>query len=261
MSDVLFVSGLTHQELQAGQHMTIDHLQAIHQQALREAAVILAAQQQQAAAANRNAGTAAAVAQAAAKLPVTAPSFKELLDANVIRPGQVLSVVHKGATAQAPLTKDGVAVFDGAAFQNASTFSAHVKQLPSGVDDECWQCVLLDGRPLVEARIQYLHLAVAAAAGSAGAGRGHHMKAHAGMGRGAGAAAAAHHRQPAAKVVEEDDDKETDQWVQCSKCQTWRQVPDEFWPDIANADEDEDWTCKDALWDLMEYEPHTRPCC
>lgn len=61
----------------------------------------------------RNAGTAAAVAQAAAKLPVTAPSFKELLDANVIRPGQVLSVVHKGATAQAPLTKDGVAVFDG----------------------------------------------------------------------------------------------------------------------------------------------------
>ncbi len=64
------------------------------------------------------------------------------------------------------------------------------------------------------------------------------------MGRGAGAAAGAHHRQPAAKVAEEEDDKETDQWVQCSKCQTWRQVPDEFWPDIANADEDEDWTCK-----------------
>lgn len=72
----------------------------------------------------------------------------------------------------------------------------------------------------------------------------HSGHACAGMGRGAGAAAAAHHRQPAAKVVEEDDDKETDQWVQCSKCQTWRQVPDEFWPDIANADEDEDWTCK-----------------
>ncbi len=61
----------------------------------------------------RNAGTAAAVAAAAAKLPVTAPSFKELLDANVIRAGQVLSVAHKGGTAQAPITKEGVAVFHG----------------------------------------------------------------------------------------------------------------------------------------------------
>ncbi|KXZ56864.1 hypothetical protein GPECTOR_1g78 [Gonium pectorale] len=40
------------------------------------------------------------------------------------------------------------------------------------------------------------------------------------------------------------DDQETDQWVQCSKCQVWRQVPDEFWPEFENADEDEDWYCK-----------------
>ncbi len=75
------------------------------------------------------------------------------------------TAVGAAAASAAPLRPSG------AAFQTASAFSAHVKQLPGGSDDECWQCVLLDGRPLVEARIQYLHLAVAAAAGGAGAGR------------------------------------------------------------------------------------------
>ncbi|KAG2497917.1 hypothetical protein HYH03_004181 [Edaphochlamys debaryana] len=63
------------------------------------------------------------------------------------------------------------------------------------------------------------------------------------------------------KKVQEEEEPATDQWVQCSKCQIWRQVPDEFWPDIENADEDEDWTCKDALWDVEDYEPGTKPCC
>ena len=68
-----------------------------------------------------------------------------------------------------------------------------------------------------------------------------------GRGRGGGAAAAARAKAAAARKYADDDDDEadgTDQWVQCSLCQQWRQVPDEFWQEINNADEDEDWTCK-----------------
>ncbi|GIL72320.1 hypothetical protein Vretifemale_2672 [Volvox reticuliferus] len=90
-----------------------------------------------------------------------------------------------------------------------------------------------------------LPLRSAAAAGATGAGRG-----------------GAHEAKPGKEAKDgEEDDAATDQWVQCSKCQTWRQVPDEFWPDIANADEDEDWMCKDALWDVEDYEPNTPACC
>lgn len=35
---------------------------------------------------------------------------------------------------------------------------------------------------------------------------------------------------------------DTANWVQCAKCQAWRVVPDEFWPDI-DAAGDEDWFC------------------
>ncbi|EFJ43024.1 hypothetical protein VOLCADRAFT_106966 [Volvox carteri f. nagariensis] len=77
----------------------------------------------------------------------------------------------------------------------------------------------------------------------------------------AGRRQAAAAKQAKAGDEEEGEEAATDQWVQCSKCQTWRQVPDEFWPDIANFDEDEDWMCRDALWDVEDYEPNTPACC
>jgi hypothetical protein len=48
-------------------------------------------------------------------------------------------------------------------------------------------------------------------------------------------ASAAAAKQVAKPVKQEEvvyEEPETDQWVQCSKCQQWRQVPDAFWPDI-----------------------------
>ncbi|PNW77194.1 hypothetical protein CHLRE_10g426335v5 [Chlamydomonas reinhardtii] len=107
-----------------------------------------------------------------------------------------------------------------------------------------------------------------AAAPAAGGGRGghhhHHHQGGGGRGRGGGAAAAARAKAAAARKYADDDDDEadgTDQWVQCSLCQQWRQVPDEFWQEINNADEDEDWTCKDAKWPVVDYEPGTPACC
>ncbi|PNW77195.1 hypothetical protein CHLRE_10g426335v5 [Chlamydomonas reinhardtii] len=110
-----------------------------------------------------------------------------------------------------------------------------------------------------------------AAAPAAGGGRGGHHHHHhqgrtggGGRGRGGGAAAAARAKAAAARKYADDDDDEadgTDQWVQCSLCQQWRQVPDEFWQEINNADEDEDWTCKDAKWPVVDYEPGTPACC
>ncbi|KAG2440461.1 hypothetical protein HYH02_010343 [Chlamydomonas schloesseri] len=106
----------------------------------------------------------------------------------------------------------------------------------------------------------------APSAPAGGGGRGGHHHHHGGGGRGRGGGAAAARAKAAAAAAarhdEEDDDADgTDQWVQCSLCQQWRQVPDEWWPEIANADEDEDWTCKDAKWDVVDYEPGTPACC
>lgn len=80
----------------------------------------------------------------------------------------------------------------------------------------------------------------------------HYAAAGAGVGgRGGGQAPGRRHQAAAAQQAKavkahggEENEPATDQWVQCSKCQVWRQVPDEFWPEIANADEDEDWMCK-----------------
>lgn len=49
-------------------------------------------------------------------------------------------------------------------------------------------------------------------------------------------------------------------WVQCSACEAWRVVPDANWGKIQAADEDADWFCKDADWDLTTTEPHTPAC-
>jgi hypothetical protein len=50
---------------------------------------------------------------------------------------------------------------------------------------------------------------------------------------------------PASEEEVEDGDAEEPEhsnWVQCSRCEAWRLVPDEFWPDIDAAGE-EDWFC------------------
>ncbi|MEW5309755.1 MAG: hypothetical protein WDW38_001617 [Sanguina aurantia] len=69
-----------------------------------------------------------------------------------------------------------------------------------------------------------------------------------------GATTAAKAKAGAAKAVEvaEAPVVETEQWVQCTKCETWRVVPDENWVDIQTAGDDEDWYCK-AIIRLLPY--------
>ncbi len=48
--------------------------------------------------------------------------------------------------------------------------------------------------------------------------------------------------------------------MQCSKCEKWRVVPDANWAPIAAADEDADWFCRDADWDVTTTEPFEAAC-
>uniref|UniRef100_A0A7S0UND3 CW-type domain-containing protein n=1 Tax=Polytomella parva TaxID=51329 RepID=A0A7S0UND3_9CHLO len=73
---------------------------------------------------------------------------------------------------------------------------------------------------------------------------------------------------PPEEDVEEEEEEvqepsrggeETDQWVQCSRCEVWRIVPNKWWPKIRDGG-DEDWFCSDASWDVTKMEPYTPPC-
>ena len=52
---------------------------------------------------------------------------------------------------------------------------------------------------------------------------------------------------------------ETDHWVQCDRCRTWRIVPDASWPAV-EADTRESWFCEWAMWDVRTQVPHNPPC-
>ena len=67
------------------------------------------------------------------------------------------------------------------------------------------------------------------------------------------------------KVDDEDEEEEEEapqildaqRWVQCTGCETWRVVPDEHWPRIETAG-DEDWFCRVSPlrpWNLESYPP------
>jgi hypothetical protein len=53
--------------------------------------------------------------------------------------------------------------------------------------------------------------------------------------------------------------QEAQRWVQCSRCDTWRVVPDEAWPEV-EADDREDWFCEDAWWNVEDMEPFSPAC-
>ena len=52
---------------------------------------------------------------------------------------------------------------------------------------------------------------------------------------------------------------ETDHWVQCDRCRTWRIVPDASWPAV-EADTRDSWFCEWAMWDVRTQVPHNAPC-
>jgi len=58
---------------------------------------------------------------------------------------------------------------------------------------------------------------------------------------------------------EEEVVVEQEKWVQCSRCEQWRIVPDHCWDEIQN-DPREDWFCEDAKWNVTTTNPFTPPC-
>ncbi|GBF98200.1 hypothetical protein Rsub_10700 [Raphidocelis subcapitata] len=214
---------------------------------------------------------AAAGAPAGAGAPPSKPkpavpnvTIKDLIDAGLIRPGpDAVTVSYKNSATQGELLPDGTIVYGGTKFATASAFSVHVKRLqtPSKQGDDGWRSVHAAGSGLSLHDLR-LRLLQAAAAG----------------GVGGGAAAAPKPRgRPRGRPLtyqEPDEDEEEEEepqpaaaaepvevhWVQCSRCERWRVVPDAHWGPIAAADEDADWFCRDAVWDLRAHEPFEPAC-
>ena len=75
---------------------------------------------------------------------------------------------------------------------------------------------------------------------------------------------AAANQQPApqqqqAQPQQQQEPAETDHWVQCDRCRTWRIVPDASWPSV-EADTRETWFCEWATWDVRLQVPNNPPC-
>ena len=65
-------------------------------------------------------------------------------------------------------------------------------------------------------------------------------------------------QQPQAQPQQQEP-AETDHWVQCDRCRTWRIVPDASWPAV-EADTRDSWFCEWATWDVRLSVPHNPPC-
>jgi len=200
-------------------------------------------------------------------LELGSATLVELMDAGILKPGtDTVAIGFKGTTFKASLLPGGIIEWQGQPFKDPSAFSITVKRLLSPYKDEDetagWRSVHVDGVSLLDYRYRYHHKllgkplvypepAVEAEGGVAGEGDLPPLPSAADIklpapGEGDGEEAA-------------EGEPDTANWVQCSRCQQWRVVPDEFWPDI-DAAGDEDWYCNEATWDVTGYEPFTPAC-
>jgi len=196
--------------------------------------------------------------------------LRELLSAGLIKPGTGnVTLAYKGSFFRADLQPSAHIQFEEHSFDSPVSFAAHFrKQQPrSGQpEDSGWASVHVDGASCEDLR--------------------HRLVSHkkAGQVEPFSAKSAAAPPQPqltadglpmlpsvlTANLPDEDEEAadgeaeaeaDTANWVQCSRCETWRVVPDEFWPDIeAAGDDNEDWFCHEATWDVEQFEPGTPAC-
>ncbi|KAJ9526099.1 hypothetical protein QJQ45_009536 [Haematococcus lacustris] len=197
-------------------------------------------------------------AQQAARAAV---SIKDVIDAGLVKPGpSIVSLAHKDTTYFASLLPSGDIDYEGKTFDSAPAFALHVKRIlaPKLSAAEGYRSVHLSGVSLEDLRHRIVLM------------------------REAGDNKLTTPVVPATPLAPEElpvlpstvdvqlpatedgtaegeDEPDTANWVQCSRCQAWRVVPDEFWPDI-DAIGDEDWFCNEATWDVTAYEPYTEPC-
>lgn len=208
------------------------------------------------------------------------PSLKDLVEAGVLIPGKnKITCAYKGMTAVATLMEDGTIEYQGKRYNSATAFSIHYKRqiTPSKQGDDGWKSVAYDGRPLEHYRKIYLQQlsnsmraqAVASGHINNGAGGG-------GMPKAPGSASRPpmppsqqkqHQQQQqqayampaAAAAPSHDPQADTDRWVECERCQTWRAVPLENWAAVQN-DPREEWYCQYATWSVATQPPYTPGC-
>ncbi|KAF5836781.1 hypothetical protein DUNSADRAFT_5408 [Dunaliella salina] len=196
-------------------------------------------------------------------------TLKDLLDAGLIKPGEGnVTLSYRGVTYTANLVATGLIEFQGSTYDSPDAFSLRAKQLqlPDRESDNGWRSVLVDGVVLEDVRYAYLK----GKRDSAKASSKVEEKPNIATVQGsdlpilpsslevpldslvAEAAPEGAADAGAAEAAQQN-------WVQCSRCEAWRIVPDEFWPDV-DAAGDEDWYCNEATWDVTQYEPYTPPC-
>ncbi|KAJ9527366.1 hypothetical protein QJQ45_025643 [Haematococcus lacustris] len=204
-------------------------------------------------------------AQQAARAAV---SIKDVIDAGLVKPGpSIVSLAHKDTTYFASLLPSGDIDYEGKTFDSAPAFALHVKRIlaPKLSAAEGFRSVHLSGVSLEDLRhrivlmreagdnkegLPPLQLTTPVVPATPLAPEELPVL-----------PSTVDVQLPATEdgTAEGEDEPDTANWVQCSRCQAWRVVPDEFWPDI-DAIGDEDWFCNEATWDVTAYEPYTEPC-
>ncbi|KAI8471503.1 MAG: hypothetical protein J3K34DRAFT_230637 [Monoraphidium minutum] len=188
-------------------------------------------------------------------------TIKDLIDNGLIAPGPgAVTVTYKNRVTAGDLAEDGGIDFGGQRFATASAFSVHVKRLqtPSKAGDDGWRSVhgAAGGASLHDLRARLLQ-ALGQQAAAAGAGRA--------RGRPARGRPTTYREAEEEDIFEDEPPAPTPEpvevhWVQCSRCERWRVVPDANWGAIASADEDADWFCEHADWDVVKFEPFEPAC-
>lgn len=183
-------------------------------------------------------------------------TLKDLVDLGVILPGHnKISVAYKGVNYTASLGDDGAIQYQGKKFNSATAFSIHCKrmQTPKKQGDDGWKSTLYEGRPLENYRRKYLQDSGLDAEAPEDEGEDQTQQAALQQ------APPQQQQQSQAPQQQQQEPAETDHWVQCDRCRTWRIVPDASWPAV-EADPRESWFCEWATWDVRLQVPHNPSC-
>lgn len=186
--------------------------------------------------------------------PRASVTLKDLVDLSVILPGRnKISVSYKGVNYVASLGKDGIIVYQGKKFGSATAFSIHCKrmQTPNKQGDDGWKSTMYEGQPLENYRRKYFQDSGLDAEDA-------EEDAEEQTQQPVSQQSVPQQQQPQAQPQQQEP-AETDHWVQCDRCRTWRIVPDASWPAV-EADTRDSWFCEWATWDVRLSVPHNPPC-
>jgi len=170
--------------------------------------------------------------------------------------------------------EDGTIEYQGKRYNSATAFSIHYKRqiTPSKQGDDGWKSVAYDGRPLEHYRKIYLQQLSNSMRAQAVASGNNNNVGGSGTKKTPGSASrppmppSQQHQQQqayampvAAAAASQDERADTDRWVQCERCQTWRAVPVDNWAAV-QSDPREEWYCEYATWSVATQPPYAPGC-